>query len=281
MEIYFISDLHITSHIPPHEGYSNIAKYKKFLDKYTLPADVLCVAGDIANNTISEVNLLVAASKMFDKVIYVNGNSEISCKNEEAGVTTAQKLDKIEKFVQNKVGSKSKVIRLDGTPVIYDTVKFTGTMSMADDKFAKKIHKDDHSWNAQTQFLEDSFNYWKWWSNDFYELSKYEIDKLIKANSNENAGSDVIMTHFAPLNFVNPNDYPFIHKKEFLTFDAKKVIDTIKDGAIWQYGHLHIKDKRTIKTKNGEFLLINNSIGRKDSMADTKKFTKRDFLINL
>ena len=53
MEIYFASDFHINSYIETHVGFSNTAKYKKFIDKSCLPADMLCLAGDIGNDYIS------------------------------------------------------------------------------------------------------------------------------------------------------------------------------------------------------------------------------------
>ena len=56
MEIYFASDFHINSYIETHVGFSNTAKYKKFIDKSCLPADMLCLAGDIGNDYISISN---------------------------------------------------------------------------------------------------------------------------------------------------------------------------------------------------------------------------------
>ena len=41
MEIYFASDFHINSYIETHVGFSNTAKYKKFIDKsYTVDTEL-------------------------------------------------------------------------------------------------------------------------------------------------------------------------------------------------------------------------------------------------
>lgn len=275
MEIYFINDIHINDYIPTSTGFSNIAKYKKFLEVNTLPADVLCIAGDISHDVVGEVNTLIAASKLFEKVIYVNGNSELICIGEESNINSIEKLEKIAKFVKTKTKSK-QVIRLDGDTVFHGGISFTGTMGMPDATYGMNKHKGVTNWDAQTSFNEGSYRKWKWWTNDFFQLSEHENDKVMNLDCN----SDIIMTHYAPLSLVNPDKHPHIDDM-FLTYDSKDFIKKIMDNAIYHYGHIHTKDKRIIKNKNGQFLLINNSIGRKKDKMKTKKFIKSDFLIKL
>lgn len=277
MEIYFINDIHINDYIPTSTGFSNIAKYKKFLEANTLPADVLCIAGDISHDVIGEVNTLVAAAKLFDKVIYVNGNADLICIGEETNMNSIEKLEKIAKFVKTKTKSK-QVIRLDGDSTFHGGLSFTGAMGMPDATYGMMKHKNDNSWDAQVQFTEGSYRNWKWWSNDFWELSKHENEKVM----NLNCDSDIIMTHYAPLSLIKPSELSHIEDDLFLTYNSKEFIKKIKNDAIYHYGHIHTKEKRIIKNKNGQFLLINNSIGRKkDKKKNTKKFTKSDFLIKL
>lgn len=282
MEIYCISDIHINSYIPSSEGWGTTAKYEKFLADNTLPADALVIGGDIAHDVVGAVNLLSAAAKMFDKVIWIPGNSEYRCWNKEQGLLTAEKLSKIDKFARTK-SKANQIIRLDGnSTIIQDGVKVAGGLGMADAKWFMKNNTNQEENDVQVAWESSPYRFWQLGTNDFSKISKDEIDRILRLSSTD---ADYVVTHFAPSNLLKLDKYPNIQQKankQFLAFNAKKLTDELKDGSIYQYGHVHIKDKRTVKNKNGEFLLINNSIGRKTDLVDNPKhLTKKDFLLTL
>lgn len=282
MEIYCISDIHINSYIPSSEGRSPLTKYQKFLADNTLPADALVIGGDIAHDVVGAVNLLSAAAKMFDKVIWIPGNSEYRCWNKEQGLITAEKLSKIDKFARTK-SKANQIIRLDGnTTTLPNGVVVGGGLGMVDEKWFNKYNTDDIQTDAQDAWTTSPYRFWRLGTNDFNQISNDEIERISKLG---NPHVDYLVTHFAPSNLIKLDKYPNLQNKadkRFLAFNAKKITDELKDGAIYQFGHVHIKEKRTVKNKNGEFLLINNSIGRKTDLVDNPKhLTKKDFLLTL
>lgn len=281
MELYCINDLHVNSYIPSNDdGNVRLSKYKKFLDLHTLPADVLVIGGDIAHDVFGAVSLLVAAAKMFNKVIWIPGNSEYRCWNKEQGLSTSSKLFKIDSFVRT-LTKAGQVIRLDGTKTAINDLVVAGGIGMADAKWFAKNDEDSSKDHVQAVWESSPYRFWGLGTNDFETISKDEISRISQLKK---YNPDYVVTHFAPSNLVKITDkYPNIKnkaEKHFLAFNAKELTDSLKDGAIYQFGHMHLKMKQTIKNKNGEFLLINNSIGRKTDLVDNPKhLTKKDFLL--
>ena len=282
MELYCINDLHIDSHIKQAANIRTVStpKYKKFLADNTLPADVLMIGGDISHSLIGVVSLLVAAARMFNKVIWVPGNSEYRCWNAEANLSTFEKLAKIDSFVKTLTKS-GQVIRLDGNTTQLDNLVVGGGIGMADVKWFAKNDEEYSQEKAQSVWESSPYRFWHLSNNNFENISNTEIDRVLKLKEKT---PDYVMTHFAPSNLFKITDkYPNLQskaEKHFLAFDAKKLTDTLKDGAVYHFGHAHIKLKQTVKNKNGEFLLINNSIGRKTDLVDNPRhLTKQDFLL--
>ncbi len=281
MEIYCINDVHINSYWKSPNGI-RLDFYKKFIDEYTLPADVLVIAGDIAHDINGAVNFLCAAGSMFDKVFWIPGNSEYRCWNAEANLFTFDKLNRIDKFVKTKTKS-GRVLRLNSSSdKLPNGLTIAGSIGMSDLSWYKKNNTKTPDILASDAWDSSPYKFWRIGPSKFDEISKTEIDnvnKLAKFNA------DYVMTHFAPANLINLDEFPNVRKfgeTRFLCFDASSFTDTLKDGAIYHFGHIHVKEKKTIKNKNGEFLLINNSVGRKkDKIDNPKNLSKKDFLLTI
>lgn len=279
MEIYCINDIHINSYWKT-PACIRLSFYKKFIEDHTLPADVLMVAGDIANDVGGAVNFLCAAGEMFDKVVWIPGNGEYRCWKDESNLTTFEKLNRIDKFVKTKTKA-NRVSRLGGNSlVLKDNFIVAGGIGMADSNWFKATNKSNET--IQEAWTKSAFQFWKTGYSSFEEISareKTDISKCVTADT------DYVMTHFAPSNLVDLNVYRNVLEKaetRFLAFDASEMTDFLKDGAIYHFGHMHIKEKKTVKNANGEFLLINNSVGRKrDCVDNPKNLSKQDFLLKV
>lgn len=263
MEIYFASDFHINSYIETHVGFSNTAKYKKFIDKSCLPADVLCLAGDIGNDYISISNFLIAASKMYNFVVYVNGFTELFINN---GMTANDKLSRIDKFVKSKCRN---VFRLNGpanleslnvyTPKKIGELEIVGDSGFASSCFFNKVLNYDDEWKKSINF------------SDNYDVNKISEMKLFSLSNSVTSNTDIVISHYMP-DYIKTDD-------NFSLYDHKLFSSKLKNGAILHCGHVHQKIKKEIKNKNGKFLLINNSIGFPNE--NLGKLNKNDFLINI
>lgn len=287
MEIFCINDIHINDYIPSNENRPRLTAYTKFLEKHTLPADVLVIGGDIAHDIVGTVFVLAAAANMFERVYWVPGNNEYYCMNSEQNLTTAEKLHKIDKFARTK-SKAGRIVRLDGESVVMPNGSLiSGGMGMSDADWFAKYDKSHSIEDIQTAWNSAVYGkLWKTGTDKFEEISNSEISRVLGM---KNVNSlDYVVTHFAPSNLIDLNDYPNIMDKadkHFLAFDASAITDNLRDGAIYHFGHVHVKEKKIVKNKNGEFLLINNSIGRKGMRANLtdnpKKLTKEDFLITI
>ena len=90
MTYFFISDLHVDFYSPLSRTVSLLHRYfEEFFERYFLPADVYCIAGDIANNYFTYVEFLKFIATKYSAVYVCFGNHDII--TEKAGVFGAEK----------------------------------------------------------------------------------------------------------------------------------------------------------------------------------------------
>lgn len=257
MDFYFVNDLHLDEWIGPKGGYTNTSSFKRFIDDHCLPADCLCVAGDIAKDVNCTFNFLLAASKMYSKVLWVSGYDE-ACND----------IAKVEKFC--KSSCKANIVkRLDGTSEFVSSLKISGAMGMCDWTYCTKNFDSDM--NEFVSFWNEN-NKMKTWTDDPIKFSEFEKQKLVDCCE----GSDIIMSHYAPSRLVKMEPDKLVGLN---VYDSNKVFRRIKDGAYFHFGHVHQRTKKDIKNSNGSFTVINNSVGFPNELPALKN--KSDYLISL
>ena len=70
MTYFFISDLHVDFYLPLSRTVSLLHRYfEEFFERYFLPADVCCIAGDIANNYFTYVEFLKFIATVITSVL--------------------------------------------------------------------------------------------------------------------------------------------------------------------------------------------------------------------
>lgn len=270
MEVFFISDLFVDTYIEATNN-CNVSKYVSFLDKHTLPADVLCIAGNIGSDVFSVVSLLSAASTMFRKVIYVNGALESTVTSNDT-FSALEKRDRILKFT--KTLARTNVVNmLDGDKsnrgsLTIDGIVFRGTTGFSDQPNGS---------------IDNVYSNRQWWTESYDKLSTVELGYLNGLNTDGLA--DVIVSHFAPHLHLGVNEQKFNLNKEYNTFNGRRILNSLKDGGIYHYGRVLSRTKKEVKNKNGRILLLNNCLGSKIRKGKSNildnGLTKRDFLISI
>lgn len=262
MKIYFVNDL--------HWDFWKKNKYtpEKFFVEFFLPADVCCIAGDIANDFERSAEILKYLKSRYFRVVYVLGNHDYGIFKKDR-----YKLGLV-KTVQKK-HSFSKVIgpHLDGSIMKVNGVTFGGSCGGCDWSWTKQhFDTDDVDFYLKWKDWFDS----RWWRMDSDSpqiLFNNEFEKLKNVAEQK---PDIFVTHFHPLSCPIPDSYKNDKMTGLLIFDDSKL--NLKPGTIYHFGHTHSKNKFE---QNG-ILYLNNCIGYPgDLIHEFGQFNKEDFLLDV
>lgn len=263
MKIYFINDL--------HWDFWKKQKYtpEKYWEEFFLPADVCCIAGDIANSYEHSVEILQYLKSRYFKVIYVVGNHDLGVFNRDK-----YKTKLLNSYEKKNALAKKIFTQLDGNVLKVNGVTFGGTCGMCDWSWVYKNFPDtDKDFINLWQDWHDG-RWWKMNSSSPVILFNEEYKK-IKAVAEQKP--NIFVTHFQPLSCPTPDKY----KNDILTgvfvYDDSQL--NLPEGTIYHYGHSHSK----LKLEQNGVLYLNNCVGcPEESGIDAfGNFTKEDFLIEV
>ena len=265
MKGYLISDLHI-DHIG--NGNPTEAKMLRYLERFLEPADVLFIAGDIADSGHVFAKCINALSTLYPRVIYCDGNHDYTV-HPMSTETTKDKLERISKLIhaQNQ-------FKLDGTFVeLNEQFKIGGCMGAYDMSYSNKHF--GFSFDAMMEKWK------KWYDGKFWKLDYSYAEFLTEQNTKLNALIDehqcnILMTHIGPVAYKIP---PHFHNEYtgFFYFDGAEMLSRMPENSYWFYGHTHDKhifDYETVK-------VMCNPVGYPTEKIKGSEFKKSDFLIDL
>lgn len=263
LKIHYISDIHIDSYLLNmyhNKSTDDMKEYideviKWFLHKNHKKADVLIIAGDIANYNHISIAFLEKISKYYKKVLFTYWNHDLYLINEEAityDYNSFNKIKKIKSYFKN-----TNVSLLDGE--------------------IEEIEKDNKKYKILWIWMWYDFSYWiqnfPWTDNNLlkilwkqyindskciYDTNKEIIDPLShfnkekeKLNIKLKEKPDIVFSHMWPITPSNMQDkFKKDKKTSFYYFDWKEILKNNKNIKYWVFGHTHDKYNFTFeKTK--------------------------------
>jgi hypothetical protein len=266
MLTYFISDLHVDFYI------AKKMEYDRFYDDAFLPAERVCIAGDISNDFKTYVNFVNFICTKYKEVNIVLGNHDI--------ITEKTKFKKSEVKIE---ALTSELSNLDNLNLITTTTKhqnINGCMGLTDWSYCPGPNNTVE--NNKRRWLYNWFDgrMWNYFDNDTNFLHSYFKNKLDVISKSE---ADIIMTHYIPLEFGIPEHYKKDSCTNFFYFEGKSYLDNMKDDSIWQAGHTHdALKKEYINSSGNKIQLLINPYGYPDEIPyDNNNLSKEDFLIEV
>ena len=287
MDCYFVSDLHVDAHLPHlTPGGKRSSVYHKWMDSNLLPADILCIAGDIANNSRTFLDFIMACRGRYKYVVFVYGNHDIGVFDNEYE-SSLLKVEQMNTWLGNlsqlctsthKI--KTKIIKLDGNESVDVGGRlFAGCMGAPDWSYPKTfLRSTDKAFKKLwTEGLQKS-GWINWWSNDLFEIVGDEKERLLRAVQSEQGLPHVVVSHYVPLGMPAAKQYAKKLTTGFFYWDVNDIINMLPAGTIWHYGHNHTAN---ILEKNG-ILFLSNPLGYPGQETNLiGKYDRRDFLITL
>lgn len=267
MKIYFINDLHVNFWVDRHKP----EQYEPFFKEYFLPADVCCIAGDIANDYADTIGFLKFLKTKYKHIVYVLGNHDHG-------------IFERDRYVDNMKTSYAKMARiaheidgnLDGNVIDIDGIKFGGACGASDWSYCYK--------NFETSY-DEFFNHYqtwfdcRWWRKNNVEPVSLFNEEYTKIKNAANQKPNIFITHFQPLTVPTADCYKNDLYTGFFNYDDSEIKTILKPGTIYHYGHTHSRFKKEI---NG-ILYLNNCVGYPEEIVLEAfgKFKKEDFLIEV
>ena len=262
MITYFISDIHVDFYCPQSSNYDTLVPYfEDFYEKYFLPADAVCIAGDIANDYFTQVSFLRFLSAKYGNVFAVFGNHDLVVSGATFGngnpfSTSQERMD----AVKRSLIDLANVHILDGNVV--DGIG--GSMGMCDLKYSCSttvnvniVMEWQRRWFDGRHWRYDLGNENQWSRNDPMKIWAYEKAKMDAALA---LNPSVMVTHFCPTQMGVDDKYKEDYATAFFYFDGDEFLSKMKPGSIWQCGHTH----STWDTEYNGVRIICNPLGYPD-----------------
>lgn len=274
MKLYVMSDIHYDSYLKSYHG-----EMVNFFDSRFLPADTICIAGDIANTLADTEKFLKEISARYGNVVLCLGNHDLTIRWDIKDIyslkrmfeTSEQKMEAL----QNLCDSFSNVHMLEGRTVTIDGIRFGGCMGMWDFSFLEKGGIGKSKSQIEKIWKRDWFDgvHWNYCGQDIQKIRQTQFEKINSVLSEE---PDVMLTHFSPIQEKIPSWYLNDYVSTYFYFDRKIVTDYLSKnpGRVWCSGHIHTS------YKNNGMLIHPNAYPEEHSRVYNSLYRK-DFLIEL
>lgn len=242
MLTYFISDIHVDFYCPQTANYDTLVPhFEAFYGRYFLPADAVCIAGDIANDYFTQSSFLRFISEKYKDVYVVFGNHDLVVSGATFGngnpfSTSQERMD----AVKLSLIDCQNVHILDGNAVD----GFGGSMGMCDLKYRcsttvnvnivmewQRRWFDGRHWRYDLGESADN-----WSRNDPAKIWASEKAKMDAALA---TGPKVMVTHFCPTQMGVADEYKEDFVTAFFYFDGEEFLSKMTPSSIWQCGHTH------------------------------------------
>lgn len=238
--IDFISDFHVEMNLLTDQ----LARWKnKKIESYQWAdqkkSDSLIIAGDVANNYLLTIQVIMEAKQYYDRVIFVDGNHE-HYSNIGHGLTVSQTNQKFIDLAQNNPGihylnGKNHSIEIDGTLII----GFNGWYNFL---------------SCQNKSRDEQHAIWKEQMNDrrYIRFDKYpdimawdQAEELMamvqEANSNDMIKDIIVVTHTVPhiKGVVPPGHHWYATNGSYHNTYMERVWFGQHKIKTWVFGHTH------------------------------------------
>ena len=259
MKTLFISDLHLDSYacLTDNEEILQTA-YALFVYRYLSSADVLCIAGDLADYESLEVAFLKFVSPLYKKVYFVHGNHDLVVKRQYPGRRFDTSEERKE-YVRASLERYRNVTILDG-----DVTKdgfVGGSMGMCDLSYRPP---DQESFDACGFWAKTWFDgrTWNYCNQVLPDIMRKEFGNLEKVCA---AKPRIVMTHFCPIQMGVSDEYKSDPKTAMFYFEASRYLDMLDDGTIWVCGHTHGQhDVTHVNSRGNRIRILCNPLGGPD-----------------
>jgi UDP-2,3-diacylglucosamine pyrophosphatase LpxH len=259
MKTLFVSDLHLDSYTCLTDNEEILcAAFAVFACRYLTPADVLCIAGDLADYEGLEVAFLKFVSTMYREVYFVHGNHDLVVKRQYPGRRFATSEER-KAYVLERVSGCRNVHVLDGE--VSGDGLVGGTMGMCDLSYRPEdqMEFDACGFWASTWFDGRTWNYCNQVLPDIMRREFGNLERICMAKPK------IVMTHFCPMQMGVADEYKSDPKTAMFYFEAKKYLDMLDDGTIWVCGHTHGQHDVTHVNSNGKRIrIVCNPLGGPD-----------------
>lgn len=265
MKLYILSDIHYDFYLKSYHG-----NMDRFFEQRFLPADIICIAGDLAN-TIADMELfLKEVSKRYKNVVLCLGNHDLTITWENGAFKTSE--EKIE-ALQKLCDSFQNVHMLEGRTVTIDGVKFGGCMGMWDYSF---LYYDECAESQMNYIWKHNWFdgvHWNYCNQNIREIRAVQFEKMKTVLEEK---PDVMLTHFSPLRNNMPAHYKTNEYSTYFYFDNKIADDYLAENSkrIWCSGHVHDA------YKDGQILIHPNAYPEEHSRV-FNKLHRKDFFLEM
>ena len=253
MDLYLTSDLHVDHYA------ENRTEISIFVERYLPSCDVLCVAGDTADNPKIFIDFYRLASLRYKHTFLTFGNHDLTVKHDDYFLAnpftqTEEKLN----WIKEKLAEIPNVTLLDGTTAKIGKLKIGGCMGVNDFSVGSKTWPHPKEWlKDEWQFWYDNVH-WRYMNNDPDTIFNEEMKKLNTVISQK---PDIVMTHFIPTAFGIPRKYEDEISNAFFYFNADEYLAKMKHKSIWLAGHTHDTGRKVVHLGSKKVTLLLNPVG--------------------
>lgn len=297
MTCFFVSDLHIDFYAPLTRTVQLLRRcFQDFFDRNFLPADVCCIAGDIANNYFTYVEFLKFISEKYSQVYICLGNHDIITEREgvfgadkdfptsESKIAyyleEAAKIPNVHLLEKSAATLPSRVLATATTLPAASNYSIAGCLGMCDFTYR---HRPDAS-VEEYKFLWKARwfdgRHWNYKDNDVAALWAHYKDVMNNLTADR---PKVMMTHFLPMEFGMAEMYLANPNSTYFFFQGDEFLRNLDDGSIWQAGHTHSAIKRVVRDSLGKsHLLLCNPVGYPtEHPYEENNLRREDFLLEI
>lgn len=234
MLTYFISDIHVDFYVVQTNNELTLEPYfEKFYEENFLPADAISIAGDIANDSFTQIAFLKFISKKYSHVYCTFGNHDLVVKGATFGngnqySTSDERIDGVIKAL----AEYQNVHILEGSVVN----EFGGCMGMCDFTYKPPI------WTTRVPLLQVwsrqwfDGRHWHYKGQNPIEIWNYYDNMMSNIAAQK---PKVMLTHFCPLQMGIQDEYINDTATAFFYFNGQKYLEMLPETTIWQCGHTH------------------------------------------
>lgn len=243
MQFLILSDIHVDIAMPyaiepnripksgePEEGliFETMEWQWKF---YNIPkTDGIIIAGDLANDYLTQIRVLKWLSNQY-KIVYIClGNHDVvigqKCTDSKSNLRFKTSEEKIKALI-------AEVSLYDNVHILENSYRpeksVAGCMGMCD-------FKCETNYNTMMLY-RNWFDYMNWkFSKPATELWEYYENIMNELLENM---PKVMMTHFVPYETGIPFEYRNSNLNPFFYFQGKSFLDKMRDDTYWICGHTH------------------------------------------
>lgn len=216
MECYFVNNLELPFNDRVRKG----ELYDRFIDKYFVPADVVCIAGGISEFGDVAASFLIHLCRKYSGVFYVYGGCDM-----KSDVPLDNKFENIKNRFNYLQKVRCKPIRMDGTKVTIQNYVISGAMGFD---------------------MDENISTWNWWTDDKNAIFKDERTRL-ETVINKGHKPNIVLSYYHPKKMGILSDMDIWH---YGYGDTKEIMEV--NGKLILTNNCHAQNT---KFSNRDFLL--------------------------